>query len=92
VFFDVIRYLLAYFLRRRPAALHPIRSFLSGYFHCLGLKGALVLQLGRAAEAGVAFDQAIALANTAAEAAHIRAHLDRLVRDSASNSRAGASS
>ena len=29
-----------------------------------------------------AFDRAIALANTSAEAAHIRMHLDRLMRDS----------
>ena len=34
-------------------------------------------------EARVAFDRAIALANTPAEAAHIRQHLDRLMRDSA---------
>jgi RNA polymerase sigma-70 factor (ECF subfamily) len=71
--------------------IEPLASQLSGYFHFFGLKGALLMQLGRAAEARVAFDQAIALANTAAEAAHIRAHLDRLVRESASNSRAGAS-
>jgi len=31
----------------------------------------------------VAFDRAISLANTTAEAAHIRMHLDRLIRDSA---------
>ena len=40
------------------------------------------MQLGRAEEARVAFDRAIALANTAAEAAHIRLHLDRLAKDS----------
>ena len=72
--------------------IEPLASQLSGYFHFFGLKGALLMLLDRAAEARVAFDQAIALANTAAEAAHIRAHLDRLVRESASNSRAGASS
>ena len=72
--------------------IEPLASQLSGYFHFFGLKGALLMQLDRAAEARVAFDQAIALANTAAEAAHIRAHLDRLVRESASDSRAGASS
>ena len=72
--------------------IEPLASQLSGYFHFFGLKGALLMQLDRAAEARVAFDQAIALANTAAEAAHIRAHLDRLVRESASSSRAGASS
>ena len=41
----------------------------------------LLLQLGRAEEARVAFDRAIALANTPAEAAHIRMHLDRLMKD-----------
>ena len=40
------------------------------------------MQLGRAEEARVAFDRAIALANTPAEAAHIRLHLDRLMKDS----------
>ena len=38
------------------------------------------MQLGRDEEARVAFDRAIALANTAAEAAHIRMHLDRLMK------------
>jgi RNA polymerase sigma-70 factor (ECF subfamily) len=51
---------------------------LSGYFHYFGLKGALLRDLGRAAEARIAFDRAIALANTPAEAAHIRQHLDGL--------------
>jgi RNA polymerase sigma-70 factor (ECF subfamily) len=41
------------------------------------------MQLGRNDEARVAFDRAIALANTSAEAAHIRMHIDRLMRDSA---------
>jgi RNA polymerase sigma-70 factor (ECF subfamily) len=40
------------------------------------------MQLGRNEEARIAFDRAIALANTSAEAAHIRMHLDRLKRDS----------
>ena len=39
-------------------------------------------KLGRNDEARTAFDRAIALANTSAEAAHIRMHLDRLQRDS----------
>ena len=43
-----------------------------------------LLQLGRNEEARVAFDRAIALANTPAEAAHIRMHLDRLAKDSRS--------
>jgi RNA polymerase sigma-70 factor (ECF subfamily) len=46
------------------------------------------MQLGRAEEARLAFGRAIALANTAAEAAHIRMHLDRLMRDSAPDGQA----
>ena len=65
------------------AMIEPLASQLSGYFHFFGLQGALLMQLGRAQEARVAFDRAIALANTPAEAAHIRLHLDRLIRDSA---------
>jgi RNA polymerase sigma-70 factor (ECF subfamily) len=60
------------------AMIEPLADRLSGYFHFFGLKGALLKELGRAQEARVAFDRAIALANTAAEAAHIRMHLDRL--------------
>jgi RNA polymerase sigma-70 factor (ECF subfamily) len=63
--------------------IEPLAPKLSGYFHFFGVKGGLLMQLGRDKEARVAFDQAIALANTAAEAAHIRMHLDRLQRDSA---------
>ncbi len=63
------------------AMIEPLASRLSGYFHFFGLKGGLLLQLGRTEEARVAFDQAIALANTAAEATHIRMHLDRLMKD-----------
>ena len=72
---------------RGPAAalamIEPLAPQLSGYFHFFGVKGALLMQLGRAEEARVAFDRAIALANTAAEAAHIRLHLDRLMKDGA---------
>jgi len=56
----------------------PLAEPLAGYFHFHGLRGNLLMQLGRSREARAAFDQAIALAGTAAEAAHIRAHLDRL--------------
>jgi RNA polymerase sigma-70 factor (ECF subfamily) len=63
------------------AMIEPLAERLSGYFHFHGLVGALNLELGRTAAARVAFDRAIALAGTAAEAAHIRQHLDRLVRD-----------
>lgn len=43
----------------------------------------MLLQLGRTDEARVAFDQAIARANSPAEAAHIRSQIDRLQKDSA---------
>jgi len=59
----------------------PLADRLGGYFYFWGLKGALNLQLGRPAQAREAFDRAIALANTPAEAAHIRGHLDRLQKD-----------
>jgi RNA polymerase sigma-70 factor (ECF subfamily) len=69
---------------RGPAAalemIEPLAAQLSGYFYFFGVKGALLLQLGRNAEARVSFDRAIALAGTAAEAAHIRMHLDRLMQ------------
>jgi RNA polymerase sigma-70 factor (ECF subfamily) len=72
---------------RGPAAalemIEPLGEWLDGYFNFFGVKGALLLQLGRSAEARIAFDRAIALANTPAEAAHIRLHLDRLVKESA---------
>jgi len=70
---------------RGPAAaldlIEPLAPRLSGYFYFHGAKGAFLLQLGRAGEARAAFDRAIALAHTAAEAAHIRQHLDRLIAD-----------
>jgi RNA polymerase sigma-70 factor (ECF subfamily) len=79
---------------RGPAAalemIEPLAPRLAGYFHFFGVKGALLMQLGRAEEARVAFDRAIGLAHTAAEAAHIRMHLDRLMRDSALNGQARA--
>ncbi|MFN3585309.1 RNA polymerase sigma factor [Phenylobacterium sp.] len=65
------------------AMIEPLADRLSGYFHFFGLKGALLLELGRDAEARIAFDRAIALANTPAEAAHIRQHLDRLIQERA---------
>jgi RNA polymerase sigma-70 factor (ECF subfamily) len=64
------------------AMIEPLAPRLSGYFHFFGVKGALLMQLGRARDARVAFDRAIALAHTPAEAAHIRQHLDRLMKDS----------
>jgi RNA polymerase sigma-70 factor (ECF subfamily) len=63
------------------AMIEPLAQPLAGYFHFYGVKGGLLMQLGRTDEARVAFDQAIALAHTPAEAAHIRMHLDRLMKD-----------
>jgi len=61
----------------------PLEDPLGGYFHFWGLRGALLMQTGRANEARTAFDKAIALANTVAEAAHIRRHIDRLIAEGA---------
>jgi len=63
------------------AMIAPLEERLSGYFHYFGARGAFLSQLGRNEEARVAFDRAISLANTPAEAAHIRQHLDRLMRE-----------
>ncbi|AZO74057.1 MAG: RNA polymerase sigma factor [Mesorhizobium sp.] len=68
------------------AMIEPLEDRLAGYFHFFGLKGGLLMQLGRGEEARVAFDRAIALANTAAEAAHIRMHIDRLIKESTETS------
>jgi len=65
------------------AMIEPLAPKLGGYFHFFGLKGALLSELGRVAEAREAYDRAIALARTTQEAAHIRLHLDRLAQDSA---------
>jgi RNA polymerase sigma-70 factor (ECF subfamily) len=65
------------------AMIDPLEPKLSGYFHFHGLRGALLNQMGRSDEARAAFGRAIGLANTTAEAAHIRMHLDRLERESA---------
>lgn len=58
--------------------IEPLAPKLSGYFYFHGARGAFLLELDRKQEARVAFDKAIALANTPAEAAHIRKQLDRL--------------
>ena len=60
------------------AMIEPLAGALDGYFHFHGLKGGLLKQAGRDREARAAFADAMALANTAAEAAHIRMQLDRL--------------
>jgi RNA polymerase sigma-70 factor (ECF subfamily) len=60
------------------AMIEPLAAPLDGYFHFHGLRGLLLVQAGRDGEARAAFTKAITLANTAAEAAHIRMQLDRL--------------
>lgn len=60
------------------ALIEPLEERLAGYFHFFGVKGGLLMKVGRTKEAREAFNHAISLANTAAEAAHIRMHLDRL--------------
>ena len=64
------------------AMIEPLAPQAVGLFSFPRRARRLLLQLGRDEEARIAFDRAIALANTAAEAAHIRMHLDRLQRDS----------
>jgi RNA polymerase sigma-70 factor (ECF subfamily) len=61
------------------ALIEPLAAQLAGYFHFFGLKGTLLMQLGRNRAASEAFDRAMALARTPAEAAHIRLNLDRLM-------------
>ncbi len=58
----------------------PLEDRLSGYFYFHGARGAFLMQLNKNAEAREAFNKAIALANSPAEAAHIRQHLDNLAR------------
>ncbi len=68
--------------------IEPLADRLSGYFHFHGARGGLLLMLDRRKEARESFDRAIALANTAAEAAHIRMHIDRLIAESDKTKRA----
>lgn len=64
------------------ALVEPLEQQLSGYFYFFGFRGWLLMQLGRGREARIAFDRAIALAGSASEAAHIRQHIDQLMRES----------
>jgi RNA polymerase sigma-70 factor (ECF subfamily) len=65
---------------RALAMIEPLGERLSTYFHFHGLRGALLKQLGRVGEAQDAFDRAVALANSPAEAIHIRREIDALTR------------
>ncbi len=69
---------------RGPAAalamLDALAKDLPGYFYFFGVRGALLADLGRPDEAREAFDRALAVAKSPAEAAHIRMQIDRLTR------------
>nr|WP_210270005.1 RNA polymerase sigma factor [Hyphomicrobium methylovorum] len=67
------------------ALIEPLAEPLGSYFYFHGARGAFLLQLGREAEAKTSFDRAIACANTAAEAAHIRTQIDRFIKDNKPN-------
>src|ERR1700742_167316 len=61
------------------AMIEPLGERLSSYFHFFGVQGAFLMQLGRNDEARIAFDRAIALANTSAGGAPLRIPFYRLV-------------
>lgn len=61
--------------------IEPLGGRLDAYFPYHGARGAFLLQADRREEAREAFDRAIALANTAAEAANIRQYLDRVAAE-----------
>jgi RNA polymerase sigma-70 factor (ECF subfamily) len=56
----------------------PLEERLSGYFPYFAARGHFLSQLDRPREARQAFDRAIALAGSPAEAMHIRKQIDRL--------------
>jgi RNA polymerase sigma-70 factor, ECF subfamily len=60
------------------AMIEPLADKLSGYLYFHGARGAFLLELGRNDEARAGFDRAIGLADSPAEAAHIRRQLDGL--------------
>jgi RNA polymerase sigma-70 factor (ECF subfamily) len=62
--------------------IEPLEPQLTNYFHFYGVRGAFLVQIGKKNEARADFDRAISLARTAAEAAHIRMNIDRLMKDS----------
>lgn len=62
------------------AMIEPLAPKLDAYFYFHGARGAFLLDLGRTREAREAFTRAISLANSPAEAAHIRGRLDQIAR------------
>lgn len=69
--------------------IEPLARRLAGYFHFHAIRGAYLRELGREDDAREAFQRAIGLAGSAAEAAHIRQHLDQLVPQPPAASRSG---
>ncbi len=57
------------------AMIEPLATRLSNYFHFFGAKGAFLVQLNRVDEARTAFERAVELAHTPAEAEDIRRRL-----------------
>lgn len=74
------------------AMIEPLAGRLAGYFNFHGMRGALLSELGRKAEAREAYGRAIALAATPAEAAYIRERLDALAEPLRGAWQAGAAS
>ena len=62
------------------AMIEPLGEQLPGYFHFFGVKAALLKELGRVEDAREAFERALALCNTPAEADHIKMQLGQLTR------------
>ena len=60
--------------------IEPLAKRLSDYFHFFGLKGVLLMQLDRTEEARAAFDRAMELAHTPAEAEQVRLNLEKLAK------------
>jgi RNA polymerase sigma-70 factor, ECF subfamily len=60
--------------------IEPLAKRLSDYFHFFGLKGVLLMQLERTEEARAAFDRAMELAHTPAEAEQVRINLEKLAK------------
>ncbi len=58
--------------------IEPLEPQLAGYFYFHGVRGHFLASLGREDEARLAYNEAISLAQTATEAAHIRHQLDNL--------------
>jgi RNA polymerase sigma-70 factor (ECF subfamily) len=73
------------------ALVEPLSGQLDGYFHFHGVRGALFERMGRPRDARQAFERAISIARTPAEASHIRMHLDRLASTAVAGPSAGAS-